>query len=93
MRLQRGLYNVDLKNVAFIIMALTTSDEFAVSDYFGHKSDAIGTPGRPLSLIWISPAGSVHMSKLLFPSGLRSVLGIAVLEAGVLTNRKMTFYT
>jgi 4-hydroxybenzoate polyprenyltransferase len=92
-RLQRGLCNVDGKNVAFVIMALATSDEFAVSDYFDHKSDAIATPSRSLPLIRISPTGSAHMSMLLFPAGLRSVLRIAVLEAVVLTNRKMTLYT
>ena len=92
-RLQRGLHNVDVMDVAFIIMALATSDGIAVSDYFDYKSDAIVTPGRPLSLIQISPAGSAHMSMLLFLAGLGIILGIAVLEAVVLTNRKITFYT
>jgi hypothetical protein len=93
MRLQRSLYNVDVKNVAFIVIALTTSDEFAVSVYCGHKSNSIATPSRHLPLTRISPAGSAHVSKLLFPAGLGIALRIAVFEAVVLTNREITFYT
>jgi hypothetical protein len=57
---------VDVKNVASIIKALATSDEFAVSDYFDHKSNSIATPSRPLPLTQISSAGSAQVSMLLF---------------------------
>ncbi|MGZ4848671.1 MAG: UbiA family prenyltransferase [Halobacteriota archaeon] len=66
---EKGVFNVPLLIMGFVVVALINAGGCAINDYFDRESDAIMKPDRPIPSGAITPAGAAQYSSVVFVIG------------------------